>query len=108
MSGEVGKPKQKLSYEALEAYANQTTMQAQRIFKENEELVNENKKLREVIDEMRHQANYAEINLAFKVLDHADYFDEEFVRQTAKRLQEALTPVEKEVEEPKPEPENKE
>lgn len=99
MSEEKKNQQQKLSYEQLEAYANQTTIQANRIIKENKELVEEIKRL-------RNQTNFAEISMAFKVLEFKDCFDPTFVSKVINRLQEVLTPEE---ESKKPEePENKE
>lgn len=100
MAQEAGKQGKKLSYEELEAYANQTVAQAQRIYKENQELVQE-------IKNLRGQMNYSEINLAFKVLEHKEFFSEECVRKVAARLEEVLTPADPPKEEPK-EQENKE
>ena len=102
MAGEAQK-QQKLTYEQLEAYANQTTAQAQKIYKENQALIQENRNL-------RNQMNYTEISLAFKALDHQEFFSEEFIRKVAARLEEVLTPMEPpKVEEPVTEqPENKE
>jgi hypothetical protein len=45
---------------------------------------------------MRNQMNYADINLAFKVLEFGDYFNEEFVKKIVQRLEIVLTPVVKE------------
>lgn len=98
MAEEKNKQHQKLSYEQLEAYANQTTIQANRIIKENKELVEE-------IKHLRNQTNFAEINMAFKVLEFRDCFDPSFVDKVVKRLQEVLTP---ETEESQEEPEKKE
>lgn len=86
---------QKLTYEQLEAYANQTTIQANRMIKERKELVEEIKRLRD-------QTNFAEISMAFKVLEFRDCFDPTFVSKVINRLQEVLTPEEenKKLEEP--------
>jgi cell division protein FtsB len=81
--------KEKLTYEQLEAYANQTVAQARKIYQENETLVEEIKRLRD-------QRNFTEITLAFKVLEHKEMFSPEFVQEITLRLEEVLTPVEKE------------
>lgn len=81
--------KEKLTYEQLEAYANQTVAQARKIYQENETLVEEIKRLRD-------QRNFTEITLAFKVLEHKEMFSPEFVQKITLRLEEVLTPVEKE------------
>lgn len=88
--------KKKLTYEELEAYANQTVAQAQRIYKENQELVQEVKSLRS-------QMNYAEINLALKALELKENFSPEFIQKVIIRLEEVLTPMEKPKVEEKPE-----
>lgn len=95
MAEEKKNQQQKLTYEQLEAYANQTTIQANRMIKERKELVEEIKRLRD-------QTNFAEINMAFKVLEFRDCFDPTFVSKVVNRLQEVLTPEEenKKLEEP--------
>jgi hypothetical protein len=84
--------KKKLTYEELEAYTNQTVSQAQRVYKENQELVQK-------IKNLRNQMNYAEINLAFKALEFRDLFSDDFIRKVVERLELVLTPVEKSQEE---------
>lgn len=104
MSGETTKKNEKLTYEQLEAYANQTAAQARKIYQENQALIQENRAL-------RNQMNYTEIGLAFKVLDHKDMFSEEFVSKVTKRLEEVLTPQDPPMQPEVPEseqPENKE
>ena len=101
MAGEV-KKNEKLTYEQLEAYANQTAAQAKRIYQENQALIQENRNL-------KNQMNYTEISLAFKALDHKEFFSEEFIKKVAARLEEVLTPMEPpKAEEPTEQPENKE
>lgn len=88
MSGEAKNQQQKkLTYEELEAYANQTVAQAKQIYKENQVLKQE-------INSLRDQARYAEITLAFKVLEHKDVFSHDFVKTIINKLEEVLTPVE--------------
>lgn len=99
MAQEAGNRK-KLTYEELEAYANQTVAQAQKIYKENQELVQE-------VRNLRSQQNYTEISLAFKVLEHKEFFSEECVKKVAARLEEVLTPADPPKEE-ESQPENKE
>lgn len=99
MPGEA-KKNEKLTYEQLEAYANQTTVQAKRIYQENKALVQENMAL-------KNQANYTEISLAFKVLDHKDVFSKEFVKKVVDRLEEVLSPVDQPLKS-EPESEDKE
>lgn len=88
--------KKKLTYGELEAYANQTVAQAQRIYKENQDLVQEVKSLRS-------QMNYAEINLALKALELKENFSPEFIQKVVARLEEVLTPMERPKVEEKPE-----
>ena len=89
--------KKKLTYEELEAYAQQTTARAKQIY-------DENMKLKQAMQDLRAQINYSDINLAFKVLDHADKFKSEFVQKVTNRLEIVLTPQDPE---PKEEPTKK-
>ena len=89
--------KKKLTYEELEAYAQQTTARAKQIY-------DENMKLKQAMQDLRAQMNYSDINLAFKVLDHADKFRSEFVQKVIDRLELVLTPQDPE---PKEEPAKK-
>lgn len=84
--------KEKLTYEQLEAYAEQTVANAKRIYKENEILVKE-------VENLKNQRNYTEISLAFKALDHKDCFSKEFIDKITKRLEEVLTPMDDEPQE---------
>ena len=81
--------KKKLTYEELEAYAQQTTARAKQIY-------DENMKLKQAIQDLRAQMNYSDITLAFKVLDHADKFKPEFVQKVTDRLEIILTPQDSE------------
>ena len=81
--------KKKLTYEELEAYVQQTTARAKQIY-------DENMKLKQAIQDLRAQMNYSDINLAFKVLDHADKFKPEFVQKVTDRLEIILTPQDSE------------
>lgn len=79
------KKKVKLSYEELEAYANQTLETAKKFFEEN-------KRLKELLADARMQMNYADIEYAFKVLDHKDLFHKHFVNKIVARLEIILDP----------------
>lgn len=81
--------KKKLSYEELEAYAQQTTARAKQIYEENI-------KLKQAMQELVSQKNYADVKLAFKVLDHTDKFSPEFVQKVIARLEVILTPQDSE------------
>ena len=91
--------KKKLSYEELEAYAQQTTARAKQIYEENQ-------KLKQAMQDLRMQMNYTDINLAFKVLDHKEDFNKDFVKKIVERLELVLTPSEEQ--EPEEESKNKE
>lgn len=78
---------QKLTYEQLEAYANQTTMQAQKIYQENQAL-------RQSLEEVRRNVSLKEIELTIKCLDHAGLFSDTFITNITSKLEEILTPAE--------------
>ena len=61
-------------------------------------------KRKQAMQDLRVQMNYSDINLAFKVLDHADKFRPEFVQKGTDRLELVLTPQDPE---PKEEPAEK-
>lgn len=94
--------KKKLTYEELEAYANQTVAQAKRIYKENQDLVQEINNLRSQINSLKSQMNYADINLAFKTLELKENFSPEFIQKVVTELERVLTPMEKPEVEEKP------
>ena len=77
----------KLSYEELEAYAQQTINQAKSLYEEN-------LKLKRALEETRVQMNYADINYAFKVLEFKQLFPEDFVVKVVNKLVLILTPSE--------------
>lgn len=77
--------KTKLTYEELEAYAQQTTMRAKQIYEENQ-------KLKEALNTMSAQINYNDINLAFKVLEFKENFSEDFIKSVVSKLEEVLAP----------------
>ena len=79
--------KKKLSYEELEAYAQQTINQAKSLYEEN-------LKLKRTLEEARVQINYADINYAFKVLEFRQLFPEDFVTKVVNKLVVILTPSE--------------
>lgn len=83
------KQSQKLSYEQLEAYAQQTTEQAKRIFHENQ-------MLKQALDRANYDTTIKEIECALKCLDHAEMFSPEFINAIVKRLEEVLTPTKEE------------
>jgi hypothetical protein len=72
------KNSKKLSYEQLEAYAQQTTARAQQIFKENQIL--------------KQALNSKDIENALKCLDHAELFSAKFIENITSRIEELLDP----------------
>ena len=76
----------KLTYEQLEAYAQQTTIQAQKVFEEN-------KALRQALQQERLNNNYKEIELVLKCLEHKELFSKDFISTVVKRLEEVLYPA---------------
>jgi len=94
---------EKLSYEQLEAYAQQITARAQEAFKENQVL-------KQALAKASMDNNFKEIECVLKCLDHADMFSPSFLDKVIARLEEVLTPqseeeVSKETEENKEEEE---
>jgi len=90
---------EKLSYEQLEAYANQTIQQAQQVFKENQ-------MLKQALNKFQYENTLKEIELAIKCLEYRELFSKEFIENTVKKLEEVLTPIaEEEKEEEKKEKE---
>lgn len=74
-------PNEKLSYEQLEAYASQTTAQAQKIFQENQ-----------MLKKALYEHSLKEIEIAVKCLDHADKFSPEFIQAIVARIEELMNP----------------
>jgi hypothetical protein len=79
------KKSQKLTYEQLEAYAQQTTEQAKRVFQENQAL-------KQAINKLNYESNLKEIEYAFRCLDHVDKFSPDFIKAVLIRLEEVLNP----------------
>lgn len=86
------KENRKLTYEQLEAYAQQTVEQAKKIYKENQ-------MLKQALNRANLDNNFREIECALKCLDHADMFSTEFIQAIVKRLEEVLNPTRSEDEE---------
>lgn len=72
---------QKLTYEQLEAYASQTTAQAQKIFQENQ-----------MLKKALYEHSLKEIEIAVKCLDHADKFSPEFIKNVTERIELVMNP----------------
>lgn len=79
----------KLSYEQLEAYANQTVVRAQKMAEDYD-------KLAEAYKQVITDRSIAEMNLAFKCIEHRVCFSKEFIDSIVKRIEESLSPVEAE------------
>lgn len=76
----------KLTYQQLEAYAQQTTIQAQKVFEEN-------KALHQALQQERVNNNYKEIELVLKCLEHKELFSDDFISTVVERLEEVLYPA---------------
>lgn len=76
---------EKLSYEQLEAYAQQTIMKAKQVMAENQQL-------KEVLQKLQYEGNLKEVELALKCLDHAEKFSPKFIKSIVERLEEILDP----------------
>lgn len=81
--------KKKLTYEELEAYAQQTTARAKQIY-------DENMQLQKALQAMQAQANYEAINIAFKVIEYKSNFSESFVKAIIEYLEKVLNPTNQE------------
>lgn len=75
------KPKQKISYEQLEAYATQATDQAKRLFQENQ-----------MLKKAFYENSLREVEIALKCLDHANMFSNDFVTAVVTRIEEIMKP----------------
>lgn len=71
----------KLTYEQLEAYAAQTTQQAQRVFQENQ-----------MLRKALYEQSLKEVELALKCLDHAEKFSDKFIVAITEKIEEIMTP----------------
>lgn len=89
--GQVGqeekKEGQKLTYEQLVAYVQQTSSQAKKVWEENQ-------MLKKALNEAMLSNTFKEIELVIKCLDHAEMFSTSFIEKIIKRLEEVLTPQE--------------
>ena len=79
------KKSSKLTYEQLEAYAQQTTEQAKKIFQENQ-------MLKQAIDKLTYENSLREIECALNCMNHKDVFSEKFIKTIAAKIEEILTP----------------
>lgn len=74
----------KLSYEQLEVAARQLSGQFDNVVKENQQL-------KTVVQKMQLDNLFAELNFRFKVLEHKDSFNEEFVARIIKEIELIMT-----------------
>lgn len=81
----VAEGSKKLTYEQLEAYAQQTTEQAKRIYQENQVL-------KKALTEANINNSFKEIECVLKCLDHAELFSPKFIASVTERLEEVLSP----------------
>ena len=79
----------KLSYEQLEAYANQTVVRAQKMAEDYD-------KLAEAYKQVMADRGIAEMNLALKCVEHRECFSKKFIDSIISRIEESLSPVEEE------------
>lgn len=83
----------KLSYEDLENAARQIAAQLDAVAKEN-------RQLKSTIQQLQLGNLYTELGFRFKVLEHPEFFDENFITQCVNNIVEVMTP--------QPESDNKE
>lgn len=77
--------KKKLSYDELKAAAQQISVQAEALYKENAQL---KKALQQ-----EHMTNmFAGLEFRFKVLKYKEFFDEQFINYCVEGIREAMTP----------------
>ena len=81
----VAENSKKLTYEQLEAYAQQTTEQAKRIYQENQ-------MLKQALTEANISNSFKEIECVLKCLDHVELFSPKFIASVIERLEEILSP----------------
>ncbi len=81
--------RKKLSYEELQAYANNMAQQAEAMKKE---IV----KLRNICANLNKETFYKELHFAFEVVKNSDKFSEDFVRKIVDRIEQTMTPQEQE------------
>lgn len=77
----------KLSYDDLKNAANQISVQANA-------LAQENNRLKQQIQNMNLSNLFTELDFRFKVLEHAEHFNQEFVTKIVESIEQAMTPVE--------------
>lgn len=81
--------RKKLSYEELQAYANNMAQQAEAM---KQEIV----KLRGICANLNKETFYKELHFAFEVVKNSDKFSEAFVRRIVERIEQTMTPQEQE------------
>lgn len=81
---------ERLSYEKLNEVANQ-------LHQQNQQYLNQIRQLQFQIQEFARGERISALGFAFKVLDHAEKFDKEFVTMIVDTIKESLTPIEEEI-----------
>lgn len=77
---------EKLSYEKLNEVANQ-------LHQQNQQYLNQIRQLQFQIQEFARGERIQALGFAFKVLDHVDKFDADFVKLMVDNIKESLTPI---------------
>ena len=75
----------KLTYEQLEAAANQISEQARALY-------NENQNLRKTINKLTLNDVFAQLELRFKVLNYSSFFPSEFIDRIMNEIVDTMTP----------------
>ena len=83
---------EKLTYEQLEAAANQISEQARALY-------NENMALKKRVEALTMNDVFAQLELRFKVLNYSKLFPEEFVVRVIKEIVDTMTPEKEETKE---------
>lgn len=78
------KKQEKLSYEELENAAQQLSVQAEALYKENMEL-------RKALEQANMANAYTQLEFRFKVLQYAEHFSFDFVDSTVKAIEEIMS-----------------
>lgn len=81
---------ERLSYEKLADAANQ-------LHQQNQQYLHQMKQMQFQLQEFARGERIQALGFAFKVLDHAEKFDKEFVTMIVDTIKESLTPIEEEI-----------
>ena len=75
----------KLTYEQLEAAANQISEQAKNLYMENQNL-------KKTVERLTMNDVFAQLDLRFKVLNYKDLFPQEFIERIIGEIVDTMTP----------------